>query len=123
MNKLDKVIISGHNLELTDALKNIVYEKFEKLFEHEHSIMRIRVELSNVQSTHNEKEFMAKGHIEIKGKPLIVNESANNLYKAIDDLTDKLDRMLRRRSRLRVLKRKQPHQIDIPSEIPKTKPA
>ena len=60
--KQHDVIISGLNMELTDAIKNMVYEKVEKLFEHEDRIIRMRVELEydTHQSTH-QKGFIAKG--------------------------------------------------------------
>lgn len=122
-NRMDDIIISGHNMELTPALKSTVLEKVTRLFEHEPHIIRLRIELDAVQSAHNEKEFAAKGHIEIKGKPLIVNVSSDDLYKSIDELVQKLDRKIRRRSRLRILKRKQPHSVDIPANLPKVQTA
>lgn len=121
-DRINDIIISGHNLDLTAALKNMVIEKVSKLFEHENHIIRIRVELSVGQSKQI-NEYMAKGLIEIKGKDLIANVSSEDLYKSIDLLESKLDRMLRRRSRLRVLKRKQPHGVDIPAAIPKAQSA
>ena len=39
------VILSGLHLELTDALKSVVYEKTERLFKHEDAIIRVRIEL------------------------------------------------------------------------------
>ena len=33
--KQHDVIISGHHLPLTEAIKNVVYQKVEKLFVHE----------------------------------------------------------------------------------------
>ena len=120
-NRTNDIIISGHNLELTDALKNMVIEKVSKLFEHEPHIIRIRVELSSLQT--NKDAYHAKGLIEIRGKDLIANVGSDDLYKSIDLLENKLDRMLRRRSRLRVLKRKQPHGVEIPAEIPKAQTA
>lgn len=121
-DRTNDIIISGPNLDLTDALKNIVIEKVSKLFEHESHIIRIRVELSVEQPNHA-KEFQAKGQIEIKGKTLIANVSSDDLYKSIDLLESKLDRMLRRRSRLRILKRKRPHAVEIPAIIPKAQSA
>ncbi|NDV61814.1 ribosome-associated translation inhibitor RaiA [Puniceicoccales bacterium CK1056] len=121
-DRTNDIIISGHNLDLTKALKSMVIEKVSKLFEHENHIIRIRVELSTRQSNHV-KEHLAKGLVEIKGKDLVANVSSEDLYKSIDLLETKLDRMLRRRSRLRVLKRKQPHSLDIPAEIPKVQSA
>lgn len=115
----NELIISGNHLELTARMKNMVETKSSKLFNHEERIQRIRVELGCDDITQSKKEYWAKGHIEINGKPLIVNEKSEHLYKALDQMVLKLDRMLRRRSRLRVAKRKQTNSIDIPAEIPK----
>ena len=43
--KQHDVIISGLNMDLTDAIRNVVEAKVEKLFEHEDHIVRMRVEL------------------------------------------------------------------------------
>ncbi len=101
------IIISGVHMELTDAIKSIVYEKMSKLFKHEAEIVRLRVELVRDARKVNMEEFTAKGQIEIHGPNMIVSITADNLYKAVDELVDKLDRKLRRRSRLLKVKRKQ----------------
>jgi len=118
--KQHDVIISGLNMELTDAIKNMVHEKSEKLFEHEDHIIRMRVELEYDphQSTH-QKEFIAKGQLEVRGNDHFATAATEDLYKSIDDMVQKLDRMLRRRSRLKKVKRKETHIIDIPADIPK----
>jgi len=118
--KQHDVIISGLNMELTDAIKNMVHEKSEKLFEHEDHIIRMRVELEYDphQSTH-QKEFIAKGQLEVRGNDHFATAATDDLYKSIDDMVQKLDRMLRRRSRLKKVKRKETHIIDIPADIPK----
>lgn len=122
-NSSDALIISGVHLDLTDALKNIVTEKMNKLFAHEGDIIRIRVELEHKANNSKHNEYIAKGHIEIKGKPLVASEATDDLYKSIDQMELKLDRMLRRRSRLRKVKRKNPHDVEIPSAIPKASSA
>jgi len=108
------------NIELTEAMKEAVYRKAEKLFEHEDQIMRLRVELEYNKNVTGQDEQIAKGHIEIKGEPLITSEASENMYSSIDQMVEKLDRMLRRRSRLRKVKRKDVHAVDLPSELPKT---
>ena len=118
-DKGNSIILSGNNLELTDALKYIVGEKMQKLFAHETHILRLRIELSQHTCSTGRDEFAAKGLIEIKGPDLVATVKSNDLYKSIDLLENKLDRMLRRRSRLRVLKRKQTHAVEIPADIPK----
>jgi len=44
-NNDHELILLGVHLELTQALKDIVHEKIEKLFRHEERILRICVEL------------------------------------------------------------------------------
>lgn len=122
MKKHD-VIISGHHLDLTDALKNTVHEKVEKLFAHEERIIRLRVELGYNQNVSGKKEFIAKGHIEINGPPLVISVESEDLYWSIDEMVNKLDRKLRRRSRLRRVKRKNVHDIDFPADVPKANTA
>ncbi len=122
-DRTNDILISGNNLELTEAIKQMVIVKVSKLFDHEPQIMRIRVDLGMTLAAHNQREFSARGILEIRGKDLLVNVRDEDLYKCIDLLERKLDRMLRRRSRLRVLKRKQPHPVDIPAALPKVQSA
>lgn len=113
------VIISGLNMELTDAIKNVVHEKVEKLFEHDDQIIRMRVELEyDPHPKTHEKEFIAKGQLEVRGNDHIVHAETDNLYKSIDEMVNKLDRMIRRRSRLQKAKIRNVHAIDIPASIP-----
>jgi len=118
--KQHDVIISGLNMDLTDAMKNMVHDKAEKLFEHEDRIIRMRVELEydSHQASH-QKEFIAKGQLEVRGNDHFASDSTDDMYKSIDGMIQKLDRMLRRRSRMQKVKRKDTHLIDIPGDIPK----
>jgi len=118
-----EVIISGVHLDLTDALKRVVREKAEKLFNHEERIIRLRVELETNGHKGNQDEFIAKGHIEINGPPMVVSAKSDDLYKSIDGMINKLDRKLRRRSRLFKVKRKHKHGVEIPAELPKVEVA
>lgn len=114
------LIITGIHMDLTDAIKQSIREKVERLFRHEERIIRIKVELECVHSKGgSEHEFIAKGHIEIYGPTMNVSVSDSDCYKAIDLLVDKLDRMLRRRARLERVKRKDTHEVDIPASLPK----
>ncbi|MEM0966868.1 MAG: ribosome-associated translation inhibitor RaiA [Verrucomicrobiota bacterium] len=117
--KQHDVIVTGRNLELTESMKEAVYRKAEKLFEHEERIIRLRVELEYNKNVTSQNEQIAKGHIEIEGNPLITTEQSDNMYNSIDRMVDKLDRMLRRRSRLRRVKRKDVHSVDVPAQLPK----
>jgi len=112
----NNLIISGLHLDLTDALKNIVSDKMDKIFKHEEKIIRARMELDqDSRSSSHKNQFTAKGHLELKGSTITISTSSDNLYKAIDDLIEKLDRGLRRKSRLKRVKRKQISLHDLPN--------
>ncbi|MCH6254994.1 ribosome-associated translation inhibitor RaiA [Puniceicoccaceae bacterium K14] len=114
------LIITGIHMDLTESLKQLVREKVEKLFRHEERIIRVKVELEYEQGKGgSEHMFIAKGHIVMNGPLLNVSVTDRDCHKAIDLLVDKLDRMLRRKSRLKRVKRKNTHQVDIPADLPK----
>ncbi len=119
MKSAERLIISGVHMELTDALKNIVAEKVDKLFKHEDQIIRVRVELEYHANKSKQEQFIAKGQVEINGPDMVVAEASDDLYKSIDGMVLKLDRMRRQRARLSRVKRKQPKDIDIPAALPK----
>ena len=112
---MNKIILSGIHLELTDALKAKVEEKAQKLFGHKARIVRLRVELSAEQK----QSFIAKGHLEMPRESLIVSKKHRDLYKAIDMMIEGLDRQLRKIRAGEKHKRHHPHGVDIPAEIPK----
>lgn len=116
------MIISGVNVDLTAELKQKVHDKMEKLFNHENHIVRIRVELGQ-DNAHKDRPYYAKGQIEIRGPDKIVTVHDRDISSAIDLLENKLNRQLRRRSRLRRVKRKDTHEVDIPAYIPKVQVA
>ena len=122
MNDND-LIISGRHIELTESLKAFVREKVDKLFRHEERIVRVRMELDCDKNHNKETPFVAKGIIEINGPDMVAREATHDLHKSVDNVVDKLDRMIRRRARLKKVKRNHPHSIELPSELPKTSPA
>ena len=118
MNKEKDIIISGNNLELTDALKQEVYSKMEKLFEHQEKIVRLRIDLEYNPNRHKQDEFVAKGRIEINGPDMIVSAASDDMYKSINELAEKLGRKIRRARRLEKVKTKQVKNVDISDNIP-----
>ena len=93
------IIISGVHLDLTDALKQIVQEKAEKLFRHDEKIIRVRFDLEHATAKDPLTEFIAKGRIEIQGPDIVASAVSNDLYKSIDLLIQKLDRQISERSK------------------------
>jgi putative sigma-54 modulation protein len=118
-DRMNDVIISGNNVELTGGLRDAVQSKMARLFAHESNIIRLRVELTVDVTRSVVEQQIARALIEIKGNDMVVSVASDDLYKSIDLLVDKLDRKLRRRSRLERVKRKQTHSVDIPADLPK----
>ena len=87
-----EVILKGVHLDLTESLKSIANEKVSRLFRHEERIVRIRVELEYDKTGSRDKEFLAKGHIEIQGPSLNATVASDDCLKSLDQLVDKLDR-------------------------------
>jgi putative sigma-54 modulation protein len=113
------LIVSGIHFELTPSLKNFVAEKVERLFRHEERIIRLRVELESDPKETVQARFKAKGHILIHGPDMNAVVESDECHKAVSLLIDKLDRMLRRRSRWHKVKRKHPHAIEFDVALPK----
>ncbi len=119
MNRSNELIVSGIHLDLTPSLKTFVAEKTDRLFRHEERIVRIRVELECDAKQTVDKRFTAKGHITIQGADLNASVSSDECHKAVAFLTDKLDRMLRRRARLVKVKRNHPQPVELEALLPK----
>lgn len=113
-----ELIVSGIHLDLTPSLKNFVAEKADRLFRHEERIVRMRIELE-CDTKEAVARFKAKGHIMIHGPEMNAVVQADECHKAVAILVDKLDRMLRRRSRLHKVKRKHTHAIELDAILPK----
>jgi len=113
-----ELIVSGIHLELTPSLKVFVQEKVKRLFRHEERIVRVRVELECDPKETVGARFKAKGHIAIHGPDMNATVEADECHKAVALLVDKLDRMLRRRSRLFKVKRQHTGRIDLEAELP-----
>ena len=82
-----QVIISGHHLEITDALKVHTEEKFAKLARHFDKVTDVHVILSVEKLVQK-----AEATVHVNGAKLFAVEEGSDLYAAIDGLIDKLDR-------------------------------
>jgi putative sigma-54 modulation protein len=85
------VDITGHHVEVSDALRSYINEKLERLARHfdhvglAHVIMKV------------EKGFHAvEANIPLNGTTLFANATADTMYAAIDNLVDKLDRQIKK---------------------------
>ena len=107
------IVVTGVHMDLTDALKETVRAKVERLLRHNPRIIRVHVELVHTRCSDHSREFGAQIRLEIPGPDIVVREESDDLYKSIDILIDKVDRQLRRRHRLDKEKRNHPHLTDL----------
>ena len=101
----DKILLRGVHLPLTQALRDIVAEKTERLFRHESELVRLRLDLEHDRTKSPAKAFIARGRIELHGPDLVASVASEDCYKSVDLLVDKLDALLRRRHQKRVAMR------------------
>jgi putative sigma-54 modulation protein len=90
-----KLTISGHHIEVTDALKTYVTGKLDKIVNHFDDVVDTKVTLS--VEKHKEKDGKhAECTLHIKGADLFAESSNTDLYAAIDEMTSKLERQVMR---------------------------
>lgn len=87
-----QVNITGHHIEITEALRNYVEDKCERLERHFEHLARIHVVLS-VES----KRQRAEATFYLDGADIVASAESENMYAAIDALIDKLDRQSKKR--------------------------
>lgn len=88
--------ISGHHLEVTPALRSYVTEKLDRITRHFDQVVDIKVLLSVDKLTEKDRRQKAECNIHIKGKDIHAESMHADLYAAVDELADKLDRQVLR---------------------------
>ena len=93
------VSISGHHITVTDAMNTAVREKLEKIERHFDQIQSIQVILSldnSGASDGGQKSHKAEAIMRVSGKEMFVQSFDEDMYKAINDMADKLERQVRK---------------------------
>jgi putative sigma-54 modulation protein len=86
-----QVNLTGHHVDITDALRAYVDEKIAKLERHFDHVTNVHVILSIEKL--NRK---AEATVHIAGADIFADSVHEDMYAAIDGLIDKLDRQLLR---------------------------
>ncbi len=93
------VSISGHHITVTDAMNTAVREKLEKIERHFDQIQSIQVILSldnSGASDGGKKSHKAEAIMRVSGQEMFVQAFDDDMYKAIHDMADKLERQVRK---------------------------
>ncbi|MCA6063430.1 ribosome hibernation-promoting factor, HPF/YfiA family [Thalassolituus marinus] len=84
-----KINISGHHVDITESLQAYVEEKMSKLERHFDNITNGQVTLTVVK-----ERMTAEATIHVSGSDLHASAENDDMYHAIDQMVDKLDRQV-----------------------------
>jgi putative sigma-54 modulation protein len=84
--------ISGHHLEVTPALRSYVTAKLDRITRHFDQVVDVKVLLSVEKQKEKDRRQRAECNIHVKGSDLFAECAHQDLYAAVDELVDKLDR-------------------------------
>ncbi len=86
-----QINITGHHIDITPALHSYVESKFQRLERHFDKMTNIHVIL-----TVEKERQKAEASIHVNRGDLFADSIREDMYAAIDDMTDKLDRQLKK---------------------------
>ncbi|MCB1554867.1 MAG: ribosome-associated translation inhibitor RaiA [Xanthomonadales bacterium] len=84
-----RIEISGHQIDVTQALRDYVHSKLQRLDRHADNLLDAHVILSV-----DKLEQKAEATLNAAGRTLHAESVADDMYAAIDLLVDKLDRQV-----------------------------
>ena len=84
-----QIQITGHNIEVTPALRELTEKKLKRLKSHVETITNIHITF-NIDKINQ----VAEGQITLPGSVIHAKAKSDNMYHTIDTLIDKLMRQL-----------------------------
>jgi putative sigma-54 modulation protein len=93
--------LTGQHVEITPSIRNYVLSKLERINRHFDHVIDV-----NVVMTIEKLDQKIEAHVHLSGKDIHVEANDADMYAAIDNLTDRLDRqILKHKERFQVHKR------------------
>jgi len=83
--------LTGHHIEITDSLRNYVNEKMQRIERHFDKVTNMHVILTVEGNRHK-----AEATVNMRGNNIFAESTDDSMYAAIDSLTDKLDRQVKK---------------------------
>jgi putative sigma-54 modulation protein len=84
--------LSGHHVEVTDSLRAYVMKKFERISRHFEQLIDVHC----VLTVERHVRHKAEATLTLRGNKIYAESTEDNMYAAIDALTDKLDRSVKK---------------------------
>ena len=91
-----KIIVSGKQLKITDAIRNYTEEKISKIFKYTDAITEVDVVLTVEQKKSEGEVHKADGLVYASGTKIKIEARNTDLYAAIDELSERLERQVRK---------------------------
>ena len=92
-----KLILTAHNLRVTQAIEDHVIEKIEKLDHLENRVVDARVLLEHDTSKPSERRFKCSVRLSVRGPDLYAEDFEEDLYASIDLVMKKIEQLIRKR--------------------------
>lgn len=90
------IYVNGRNIEITDAIKAYVKEKFGKVANHYDQIQGIEVVLSVIKNPAATGKHVAEVTCKLNNGSIHIEEAGESMYASIDLLSDKLLRQVQK---------------------------
>ena len=90
------IYVNGRNIEITDAIKAYVKEKFSKVAAHYDQVQGIDVVLSVIKNPAASGKHVAEVSCKMSTGVVRCEESGESMYESIDLLADKLARQVQK---------------------------
>ncbi len=90
------LVIKGKNVEVNDQLRSYVTRRLGKLDRYLDNILSVQVELSAEKTRSTETRQVVQVTIDANGTFLRGEEKAADMYAAVDAVTDKMERQIKR---------------------------
>lgn len=84
-----QISVTGRHVEVTDSLRVYINEKFAKLKRHFDNVTDVHVIL-----TVEKLEQKSEATVQIRGAKIFADDVQEDMYQAIDNMIDKLDRQI-----------------------------
>ncbi len=92
-----KLILSSHNIRVTQGIEDHIVARIEKLDHFETRAVEARVTIEHDHTKVPEKQFSCSMRIGVRGNDLFAEDKESDLYAAIDKVTKKIEQQIRKR--------------------------
>lgn len=85
-----QINITGHHIEITNALHDLIHQKMQKVHHHFSNITQAHVILTVEKKIHHKAEVT----LHLAGSEIHAEATTADMYMSIDEMVDKLDRQV-----------------------------